>query len=61
MKKLDTVRVTGGKESNILCELAPPIPVSGPVAKLSPPMEPPVMDDAAQEDLLSFRSSDPKY
>ena len=39
----------------------PPVLPSFPVVKLSPPVEPPpVIDDAAQDDRLSFRSRDPE-
>ena len=61
LKKLETVRVTGGNESNILLWLFPEDTPSFPLSpNVSPPIDPPVMDDAAQDDLLSLRSRDPK-
>ena len=65
MKKLETVRVTGGKESNILLELftlreCPPTPESCTFSpNASPVTDPPVIDEAAHEDRLSFRSKEP--
>ena len=65
LKKLETVRVTGGKESNMLLEPfapreCPHTAVSGIFSpNASPVTDPPVIDEAAHEDRLSFRSKDP--